>query len=115
MDLSESSALAANLCPFSGCRELAGFTEDFGEPVGEAVEATARSVVWQRPAKHLEHMLSAEQRIDQTLEAGSGSERRLRLWNKMARFGTSYLEFSLEVSQRYVEIEHGHLWGSVAE
>jgi hypothetical protein len=40
------SALAANLCPFSGCRELAGFTEDFGEPVGEAVEATARSAVW---------------------------------------------------------------------
>jgi hypothetical protein len=32
------SALAANLCPFSGCWELAGFTEDFGEPVGEAVE-----------------------------------------------------------------------------
>jgi len=40
------SALAANLCPFSGCWELAGFTEDFGEPVGEAAEATARSAVW---------------------------------------------------------------------
>src|SRR5256885_17015277 len=36
------SALAANLCPFSGCREVAGLTEDFGEPVGEAVEATAK-------------------------------------------------------------------------
>ena len=60
-------------------------------------------------------MLSAEQRIDQTIEAGSGSERRLRLWNKMTSFGTSYLEFSLEVGQRHVEIAHGHLWGSVAE
>ncbi len=60
-------------------------------------------------------MLSAEQRIDQTIEASSGSERRLRLWNKMARFGTSQLKFPLEVSQRHVEIEHGHLGRSVAE
>jgi hypothetical protein len=109
------SALAANLCPFSGRREGARFCDDFGEPVGEAVEATARSAVWQRPAKHLEHMLSGKQRIDQTIEASSGSERRLGLWNKMARFGTSYLEFPLEVSQRHVEIAHGHLGRSVAE
>jgi len=39
-------ALAANLCPFSGRRELAGFAKDFSEPVGEAVEATAGSAVW---------------------------------------------------------------------
>src|SRR5271157_958684 len=109
------SALAANLCPFSGRRELAGFAEDFCEPVGEAVEATARSVVWQRPAKHLEHMLSGKQRIDQTIEASAGSERRFRLRNKMPRFGTSQLEFPLEVSQRHVEIAHRHLWRCVAE
>jgi len=59
----EWSALAANLCPSSGRRELAGFFEDFCEPVGKAVEATARSAVWQRPAKHLEHMLSGKQSI----------------------------------------------------
>jgi hypothetical protein len=79
-----SRALAANLCPFSGRRELASFAEDFCEPVGEAVEATARSAVWQGPAKHLEHMLSGKQRIDQTIEASSGSERRFRLRNKDA-------------------------------
>src|SRR6266550_3097093 len=32
---SELSALAANLCPFSGRRELAHFGNDLGEPVGE--------------------------------------------------------------------------------
>jgi len=35
-----------------------------------------RSVVWQCPAKHLEHMLSSEQRIDQTIEARSGNGQR---------------------------------------
>ena len=34
------SALAANLCPFSGRLEVARFGDDFGEAVGEAVEAT---------------------------------------------------------------------------
>ncbi len=38
--------LPANLCPFSGRRELARFSEDFGEAVGETVEAKARSTVW---------------------------------------------------------------------
>jgi hypothetical protein len=60
-------------------------------------------------------MLSAEQRIDQTIEAGSGSEGCLRLRNKMTRSGTSCLEFSLEVRQRHIEIEHGHLGRSVAD
>ena len=60
-------------------------------------------------------MLSAEQRIDQTIEAGSGSEGCLRLRNKMTRSGTNCLEFSLEVRQRHIEIEHGHLRRSVAE
>jgi hypothetical protein len=36
--------LTFNLCPFSGHR-------NFGEPVGEAVEAVPRSVVWQCPGK----------------------------------------------------------------
>jgi hypothetical protein len=76
---------------------------------------TAGSAVWQRPAEHLEHMLSSEQRVDQSIEASSGSERRLRLRNKMPRFGTSQLEFPLEIIERHVEIAHGHLWRSVTE
>ena len=56
---SELATLPANRCPFSWCGELAPFTEDFGEAVGESVEATARSSVWQRPTKHLERVLSS--------------------------------------------------------
>ena len=37
--------LPANLCPFSWRREVTCFDEDFGEAVGEAVEANASSVV----------------------------------------------------------------------
>ena len=44
--VSESPTLPANLCPFSGRRELARFSEDFGEAVGETVKAKARSTVW---------------------------------------------------------------------
>ena len=47
------STLPANLCPFSGRRELARFDKDFGEAVGEPVEVTARSIVWQRAGKRL--------------------------------------------------------------
>src|SRR5207247_1401413 len=110
-----SSALAANVCPFSGRRELAHFGNDLVEPVGEAVEATAGRAVWQRPAKHLEHMLSGEQRIDQPIEASSGSERCPRLRSKMPRFGTSQLEFPLQIGQGHVEIAHRHLGRSVTE
>src|SRR5271165_145204 len=84
--LSGNATLPANLCPFSGRREFARFGNDFSKSVGEAVEAAARSSVWQRPAKHLEHMLSSEQRVNQTIEASSGSKRHLRLRNKMPRF-----------------------------
>src|SRR5438552_15022692 len=108
-DYSRVTALAANLCPLSVCPKVAGFAEDFSKPVGEAVEATAGSAVWQRPAKHLEHMLSGEQRIDQSIEASSGSERCPRLRSKMPRFGTSQLEFPLQIGQGHVEIAHRHL------
>ena len=33
----------------------------------------------------------------------------------MPRFGTSLLEFTLEVSQGHVDIAHGHLGSGVAE
>ncbi len=44
--VSDYATLPANLCPFSGRRELARFSEDFGEAVGETVKAKARSTVW---------------------------------------------------------------------
>jgi hypothetical protein len=76
---SDKPTLPANLCPFSGRAEFARLDHDFGEAVGEPVEATARSVVWQRAAEHLQHMLSSERRIDHPTEASSGGERHRRL------------------------------------
>jgi hypothetical protein len=43
--LSGFATLPANRCPFSRRRELARFDKDFGEAVGEAIEANANSVV----------------------------------------------------------------------
>ena len=61
-------------------------------------------------------MLSGEQRIDYPVKAGAkDGEGRSRLWSEMSRFGTSELEFPLEINQRHLDIEHGHLGRSVAE
>jgi hypothetical protein len=51
--VSEYATLPANLCPFSGRRKVACFDKDFGEAVGEAIEANASSVFSQRAAEHL--------------------------------------------------------------
>jgi len=60
-------------------------------------------------------MLSGAQRIDDPVEASlKEGECRFRLGNEMPRFGTSLLEFPLEIHQRHLDIEHGHLRRSVA-
>ena len=81
------SALPANLCPFSGRGDFARFRDDLGEPIGEPVEATARSTVRQSTTEHFQYMLSAEQAIDHAAEAYSKrGDGRLRLGRKMSRF-----------------------------
>ena len=59
--MSEKSPYTANLCPLSAWFELAGFREDFGESIGELIEAMLRSAIWQRAAEHLDGMLSEQQ------------------------------------------------------
>src|SRR5580692_9096055 len=56
--------LAANLCPLSGGAEFARFADNLGEPVGQAVEASAGVAMWEHAAEHFEHMLSRQQGID---------------------------------------------------
>ena len=63
------TALPANLCPGSAWAEALCLGYDFCESVGEPVEAGALGAALQRSAKHLHHMLSSEQRIDDAVEA----------------------------------------------
>ena len=51
----------ANLCPLFGRAEFADFREDFGQPIGEPVEATSRRAVRQGSPEHLDCVLSEEQ------------------------------------------------------
>jgi hypothetical protein len=61
-------------------------------------------------------MLSSEQGIDHAVEAGSkAGERQLRLRDKMARVRTSPLELPQEISQRHLNIAHGHIGIGVTE
>ena len=68
---SGSSALPANFCPVSGCGEFARFSEDFGEPVREPVEAVACIAIWKGAAEHFEHMLRSAQGIDYPAETSA--------------------------------------------
>ena len=58
--MSVYSPYAANLCPLSGWVEFAGFREDFGESIGELIEAMLRRAVRQGATEHLEDMLGEQ-------------------------------------------------------
>jgi hypothetical protein len=51
--------------------QFTGFYGNLGQMVGEAIEARARSALWQRAAEHFKDTLSGEQRIDDAVEAGT--------------------------------------------
>ena len=63
-----SSTLPVNLCPLSGSGEFARLADNLGEPVGEAVEASARPAMWQ-----LKQARDVSQRaIDSAMRAKKG-------------------------------------------
>ena len=61
----------ANLCPLFGWAELAGFGEDFGQPIGKAVEAASRRAVRQGSTEHLDCVLREEQRVNNAVYASA--------------------------------------------
>jgi hypothetical protein len=54
----------ANLCPLSGEAEFAKLGEDFGEAIGESIEAASRGAIRQGSTEHLDGVLSEEERVD---------------------------------------------------
>jgi hypothetical protein len=79
------SALLANLCLFWERVECKEFGQDFGEPVGEAIQRTAHIVVRQGTAEHFQDVLCSEYGIDHSVEAeANGSSHQLWWWNEMA-------------------------------
>jgi hypothetical protein len=70
----------ANLCPLFGWAELAGFGEDFGQPIGKAVETASRRAVRQGSTEHLDCVLREEQRVNNAVYASAWrDDRRLRV------------------------------------
>ncbi len=56
----EKRAYPANLCSLSCGVEFAGFGEDFGQSIGELIEAVSGSAVRQRATEHLDSVLSEQ-------------------------------------------------------
>ena len=65
--LNDLATYPANLCPLSEGFEFAGFREDFGQPIGKAVEAVSRRAVGQGSAEHLDCVLRIEQRVNNAI------------------------------------------------
>ena len=57
---SASGVYPANLCPLSCGVEFAGLGEDFGQAVGEPIEAASRRAVRQGSPEHLDGVLSEQ-------------------------------------------------------
>ena len=53
----------ANLCLVLWDVEFAGKREDFGKPIGKAVESASHRTVWQSAAEHFHDMLRGAQRV----------------------------------------------------
>src|SRR5260370_42053677 len=66
------SVYTANLCPLSGEAEFANLGENFGEAIGESIEAASRGAIRQGPTEHLDGVLGEEQRVDDAVQSGPG-------------------------------------------
>jgi hypothetical protein len=70
--LSEWRVYPANLCLILWDVEFAGKREDFGKPIGKAVESASHRTVWQSAAEHFHDMLRGAQRVKDAVEIGLG-------------------------------------------
>ncbi len=85
--------LCGQSLPVPGGVDLAGIREDFGDSIGELIEAMLRSAVRQQAAEHLDGMLSEQQRIDYTVEtAARRGVRRFRLRCQMPGLRSDQME-----------------------
>src|SRR5437868_10585763 len=110
------SPYAANLCPLSGRVEFAGFCEDFGESIGELIQAMLRSLIRQRATEHLDSMLSEQQRIDYTVQATTRrGVRGFRLRCEMPGLRSGQMKLPLQIGSNNVDVAHRHLGIEVPE
>ena len=96
LQLSGNPTYPANLCPLFLCAEFACNGEDLGEAVGDALKTAARGAVWQGSPKHLEQVLSGQQGVHYSFQAGAGrGDLCFRLRGEMARFRSGRMKFAL--------------------
>jgi hypothetical protein len=106
----------ANLCPLFWWAELAGFCEDFGEPIRKSIEALSRRAVRQGSTEHLDCVLREVQRINNAIYASAWRDDRcFRVWGQMPRLRAGDLELVLQIVRGNLDVPHGHSWIRMAE
>ena len=89
--------------------EFAGVSEDFGEPIGELIEAMLGRAVRQGPPKHLDGVLSEKQRIDDTIQPDAlRGVRGFRLRRQMPGLLSGQVKLPLQIGSNNVALANRH-------
>jgi hypothetical protein len=101
--LSEWRVYPANLCLVLWDVEFAGKREDFGKPIGNAVEIASHRTVWQGAAEHLDNMLRGAQRVKDAVDIGARRESvSFWRWRKVPGARAGHVELALHIGRNNV-------------
>jgi hypothetical protein len=114
--MSATGVYPANLCPLSCLAEFASLGENFGQAVGEAIEAASWRAVRQGSPEHFDCVLSEQYGVDYARQASTRRNYwRLRLWRQMPGVRTCQMELTLQIVARDQNVLHRHLSLDVSE
>ena len=104
------------LCPLFGWTELAGFGEDFGQPIRKAVETASRRALREGATEHFDCVLREEQGFNNAVQAGAGRKGwGFRVWGQVPRVRAGETELTLQIIRSNLDVAHGHPWICVTE
>jgi hypothetical protein len=88
----------ANLCPILGDVEFAGKREDFGKPIGKAIQRAPLGAIGQSAAEHFHDMLRGAQKVKDAVEIGARREGvSVGRWRKVPGARAGHFERALHI------------------
>jgi hypothetical protein len=93
----------ANLCPILGDVEFAGKREDFGKPIGKAIQRASLGAIGQSAAEHFHDMLRGAKRVKDAVEIGAGREGvSFGRWRKVPGARAGHFELTLHIGRKNI-------------
>jgi len=93
----------ANLCLVLRDGEFAGKREDFGKPIGKAIQRASLGALGQSAAEHFHDMLRGAKRVKDSVEIGAGREGvSFGRWRKVPGARAGRFELALHIGRNNV-------------